>query len=147
MMKKLLILLSICLIQNIFSQTIENQNNIELTFEEVGHGITPEADNPVYSPSGLEVKPDFPGGMIAFDRFIEQNFKIPKENSGIKGKIFVGFVVEKDGSLNDIKVFKDLGSGTGTEAIRVLKLSPKWNSGQHESKNVRVMYTIPIIIK
>ncbi|MCD9574211.1 energy transducer TonB [Flavobacterium soyae] len=144
-MKKFFILFLICFIQNIFSQTTKKEGDIEATFKDIGS--TPETDNSIYASSGLEVKPEFPQGMIAFDKFVEKNFKIPKENLELKGKIFVTFVVEKDGSLSDIKILKDLGSDTGAETIRVLKLSPKWNPGKHNGKNVRVMFTVPITIK
>ena len=64
----------------------------------------------------------------------------------MKGKIFIQFVVEKDGSLTDIKVMRDLGYGTGAEAIRVLKKSPKWKPGIQNGRAVRVLYSLPISI-
>jgi len=78
-------------------------------------------------------------------KFISKNFKVPNE-VGLKGKIFVTFVVEKNGSLSDIKVIRDIGYGTGKEAIRVLKRSPKWNPGEQNGKKVRVLYSIPISV-
>ncbi|HTG67178.1 MAG TPA: energy transducer TonB, partial [Flavobacterium sp.] len=59
----------------------------------------------------------------------------------------VSFVVEKDGSLTDIKVLRDIGYGTGKEAIRVLQKSPKWNPGIQNGKPVRVQYSLPITIQ
>ena len=64
----------------------------------------------------------------------------------MSGKVYVTFVVEKDGSLTDIKVIRDIGFGTGKEAIRVLKSSPKWTPGEKNGKKVRVLYSIPITI-
>ncbi|MDR7210780.1 energy transducer TonB [Flavobacterium piscis] len=108
--------------------------------------VTPviNEDNLVYNTAGIEVKPEFPGGQEALNSFIKQNYKNPKEN--LKGKIYATFVIEKDGSLSDIKILRDLDYETGKEAIRVLKLSPKWIPGKQNNKTVRVLYSIPIIL-
>jgi len=76
------------------------------------------------------------------------NFKTPKlqKDTNLKGMIVVRFVVEKDGSLSDIKVVHDLGYGTGEEAVRVVGLSEKWKPGIQNGKPVRVNYTLPIQI-
>ena len=99
-------------------------------------------DNTVYN--AVEVRPDFPGGIQKFYDFVSKNYRAPEED--IKGKVFVQFVVEKDGSLTDIKVMRDLGYGTGAEAIRVLKKSPKWKPGIQNGRPVRVLYSLPISI-
>ena len=65
----------------------------------------------------------------------------------LKGKLLVTFIVEKDGSLSNIKINKDLGYGMGDEAIRVLKLSPKWTPGKVNHKLARVEYSLPITIQ
>lgn len=65
----------------------------------------------------------------------------------IEGKLFVEFMVEKDGSLSEFNVVKDLGYGAGDEAIRVLKLSPKWIPATENGQAVRVMYSLPITIQ
>ena len=103
-------------------------------------------DVSIYNTTGIEVKPDFPGGLQKFYNFIGKNFQVPDEK-GLKGKIFVSFVVEKDGSLTDIKVLRDIGYGTGKEAVRVLKSCPRWNSGEQYGKKVRVLYSLPISIQ
>ena len=99
-------------------------------------------DNTVYN--AVEVKPDFPGGLQKFYDFVGKNYRAPEED--IKGKVYVQFVVEKDGSLTDIKVMRDIGYGTGEEAIRVLKKSPKWKPGIQNGRAVRVLYSLPISI-
>ena len=99
-------------------------------------------DNTVYN--AVEVKPDFPGGLQKFYDFVGKNYRAPEED--IKGKVYVQFVVEKDGSLTDIKVMRDIGYGTGAEAIRVLKKSPKWKPGIQNGRPVRVLYSLPISI-
>lgn len=99
-------------------------------------------DNTIYN--AVEVRPDFPGGIQKFYEFVGKNYRAPDED--IKGNIYVQFVVEKDGSLTDIKVVRDLGYGTGAEAIRVLKKSPKWKPGVQNGRQVRVLYSLPIRI-
>jgi len=94
-------------------------------------------------------QPQFPGGMEEFYMFIGKNFKMPAEASKnkIEGKIFMGFTIEKDGSLSQIKIEKDLGKGLGDEALRVLKLSPKWIPASEKGKPVSVYYQLPITIQ
>ena len=91
-------------------------------------------------------QPTYIGGIQAFYNYIGKNFRIPDVEK-LEGKILVSFIIEKDGSLNEIKVLRDIGYGTGQEAIRVLTDSPKWNPGTKEGKPVRVLYTLPISIK
>ncbi len=102
-----------------------------------------EEENQVYNTAGLEVKPEFAGGKEALDNFIKQNYKNPKD-SALKGNVYLTFIIEKDGSLSDIKVLRDIGFGTGAEAIRVLKTSPKWIPGKQNNKVVRTLYSLPI---
>ncbi|MCR4032186.1 MULTISPECIES: energy transducer TonB [Flavobacterium] len=148
-MKKILFFLLIFFVQNTFAQ--ETKTNDILTIDEPNNQKFPEGDEPnndytVYNTAGIDVKPDFPGGRIAFEKFVKANFAIPKENPDLKGKIYTVFVVEKDGSLSDFKILKDLGYETATEAIRVLKKSPKWTPGRHQNKLVRVLYSTPLLI-
>ena len=103
-------------------------------------------DNSIYNTAGIEVRPDFPGGLQKFYDFFNANYKLPETEDVIKGKIFVTFVVEKDGTITDVKIIRDIGYGTGNEAIRVLKAAPKWNPGKHNGKLVRVLYSLPIAI-
>ena len=96
--------------------------------------------------SEVKVEPTYIGGMQEFYKYIVKNFVIPTEARN-DGYMIVSFVVEKDGSLNEINVVKDLGYGTGEEMIRVLKNSPKWNPGTINGEPVSVKYMFPIKIK
>lgn len=131
-------------------ETIKGDPDAPLTVEPVGTGpvtnVVVEEDTSIYNTAGIEVKPDFPGGLEKFYKFIGKNFQVPEEE-GLKGKIFVTFVVEKDGSLTDIKVLRDIGYGTGKEAIRVLRTCPRWVPGEQNGKKVRVLYSLPISIQ
>jgi len=134
--------------KNIGKETIKGDPDAELTIEPVGTGVAAvvEEDNTVYNTAGIEVKPDFPGGMDKFTAFIAKNYQAPEEE-GLKGKVYVTFVVEKDGSLTDIKVLRDIGYGTGKEAIRVLNKSPRWTPGEQNGKKVRCTFSLPISIQ
>lgn len=94
-------------------------------------------------------EPEFPGGIVEFYKFVGNNFKIPAEASknNIETKISMQFMVEKDGSLSEITIVKDAGYGLGDEAIRVLKLSPKWIPASENGNPVRVLYSLPITIQ
>lgn len=108
----------------------------------IAQDITNDSEKIYYA---VETKPDFKGGIKEFYNYIGKNFRVPNVNK-LSGKVIVSFVVEKDGSLTDIKVIRDIGYGTGEEAIRVLKNSPTWIPGYQSGKPVRVMYTLPIVI-
>jgi len=94
----------------------------------------------------VEHVPNYPGGVDKFYKFLQENIKYPAEakSKKIQGKVFVSFIVEKDGSLSGIKTIRDPGAGCGPEAVRVMKLSPKWNPGVQNGHKVRVQYTLPI---
>ncbi|RRN78194.1 energy transducer TonB [Pseudoxanthomonas sp. SGD-10] len=98
---------------------------------------------------GKEQFPEFKGGMKEFYKFISRNLRYPKlmKENNIQGRVTVGFVVEKDGTLSDIKVIKGVpnGSQLDDEAIRVISLSPKWNPGIQRGKPVRVSYSFPLV--
>jgi hypothetical protein len=168
-MKKLLILILICCAQNMFSQKTKpasktktsptkstepvivkvstHYDDSNITVDDGPVNNTTLSDkNHVYNTMAIDVKPDFPGGIEKFYSFVDNNFKKPEEED-LKGKVYLTFVVEKDGALTDIKVLRDIGYGTGAEAIRVLKKCPKWIPGELNGKKVRVLYSLPIIIK
>ena len=130
------------------AETIKGDPDAELTVEPVGNGQKDivQEDNNIYNTAGIEVKPDFPGGLEKFYSFVRKNFNAPEDEDFPGGKVFVKFVVEKDGSLTDIQVIRDAGYGTGKEAVRLLKSSPKWTPGEQNGKKVRVQYSLPITV-
>jgi protein TonB len=103
-------------------------------------------ENAIYNTAGIEIKPEYPGGMTEFYNFIGRNFRVPNVK-GLAGKIIVTFVIEKDGSITDIKVIRDIGYGTSKEAVRVLQLCENWIPGEQQGKKVRVLYSLPIVIQ
>ncbi|UKT63366.1 energy transducer TonB [Pedobacter mucosus] len=119
--------------------------------EPVGEGPKREAavavdDNKVYDFVSIEKQPEYPGGIAKFYKYLGGAIKYPPmaQENNVQGKVFLSFVVEKDGKLTDIQVTRGLGSGTDEEAIRVLKASPRWNPGIQNGKPVRVKYNINV---
>ncbi|GAA3774995.1 energy transducer TonB [Flavobacterium ginsengiterrae] len=98
----------------------------------------------IYAIDSVQVKPEFEGGIERFQKYIRYNYKYYEEEIPVKGVVEVNFIVEKDGKLSTINVVKDIGFGTGDEAIRVLKKAPKWIPGTHNNKLVRVLFHLSI---
>jgi protein TonB len=97
--------------------------------------------------TAFDIEPKYPGGIAAFDRFIDQNLKYPEVASliGISGKVYLTFVIEKDGKVTDVTPVSCLGAGCESEAVRVISMSRAWKPGTQNGKPVSVMYTIPIV--
>ena len=109
--------------------------------------VAPPSNEPV-STAILDKLPEFPGGIAQFYKYVGNNFRRPELDVEKTLRVYVSFVVEKDGSLTDIIVKNDPGYGMGKEAIRVLKsLKTKWAPGILDGKPVRTAYNLPITIK
>lgn len=94
----------------------------------------------------VEAMPTFPGGDTERMRFLQENIKYPQmaRESGIQGTVYVTFVVEPNGSVSDVRILRGIGGGCDEEAIRVIKLMPKWEPGMQRGKPVRVQFNMPI---
>ncbi len=94
----------------------------------------------------VEDNPAFPGGDEARIKFLQSNMKYPTmaRESGIQGKVYVTFVVERDGRVTDVKILRGIGGGCDEEAVRVVKAMPRWNPGKQRGKPVRVQFNLPI---
>ncbi|MBR3492377.1 MAG: energy transducer TonB [Bacteroidales bacterium] len=112
---------------------------------EMGEVGNPEHD--VYQI--VEQMPEFPNGEEAMMQYIAEQVKYPAEakKTGACGRVFIGFIVESDGSLSDFKVLRGIGYGCDEEALRVVKSMPKWQPGMHRGKAVRVKYLVPVNFK
>ena len=126
----------------------ENIKEVELNVE----------DTTVFSMEEIEQKPEFSGGDEALRKFFFENLNYPREargvdkkgrriNDGIQGCVIIGFLVEKDGSLYNFTVVKSVATVLDEEALRVLKLMPKWVPGKYQNKVVRVKCLMPIEFK
>ena len=96
-----------------------------------------------------EEMPVFPGGEQAMMKFVAENINYPQEakDKEIAGRVFVSFVVEKDGSVDEVKVMRGIGGGCDEEVVRVVKAMPKWKPGKQDGKPVRVNYMMPFNFK
>ncbi|OWK69622.1 energy transducer TonB [Pedobacter sp. AJM] len=102
--------------------------------------------NAIIEGMGVDEYPEFTGGMKAFAKYMERNLRYPSQaqEDGIQGKVFVSFVVERDGSITDVKVLRGIGYGCDEEAMKVIKKSPLWKPGKNKGIPVRVRYNMPI---
>lgn len=100
----------------------------------------------VYDFVSVDKAPNFPGGLTKFYEYVGKAIKYPKraQEANIQGKVYLQFVVEKDGSLTDIEVIRGPGAGINEEAVRVLKESPRWYPGVADGKTVRVRFNIAL---
>lgn len=94
----------------------------------------------------VEEMPSFPGGEEALFEYLKNNIKYPQmaRESNIQGTVYIGFVVEPDGSISHVEVKRGIGGGCDVEAVRVVKNMPRWTPGKQRGKPVRVSYTLPI---
>lgn len=100
--------------------------------------------NSIYN--AVQSSPVFPGGDKGFDRFLRDNIQYPAaaKSNNVSGRVFIQFIVERDGTLSDMKILRDPGSGLGDEAIRILKASPKWTPGKMRDTIVRTQWIMPV---
>lgn len=97
----------------------------------------------------IQKPPSFPGGEAELFKFLQKNIEYPalaKENN-ISGVVPLTFVVNKDGSVSDVQILRDIGGGCGKEAVRVVKAMPKWVPGEANGHAVKVRYTLPVRFK
>ena len=94
----------------------------------------------------VENMPEFPGGRGKLMQYLASNIKYPPyaKEAGIQGRVFINFVVEKDGSITAVKVLRGIGGGCDEEAVRVVKAMPKWKPGMQRGKPVRVSFNLPV---
>ncbi len=96
--------------------------------------------------TAVEQHPQFVGGVVSFYKYLGDNIHYPEKSRSrnIQGIVFLTFVVEKDGSLSDIKVVKSVADDIDAEALRVMKICPNWNPGMQNGRAVRVQYTVTV---
>ena len=116
--------------------------NVDTSFWEPDPPV--QEDIPIYI---AEIMPSYKGGERALYEFLAKNMRYPALASGenLEAKIYVQFVINRDGSISDTEVLRGVGFGFDEEAKRVINAMPNWNPGKQGGKNVRVKYVIPII--
>lgn len=94
----------------------------------------------------VETAPVFPDGQEGLTKYIQENIQYPIEakEKGITGNVFVTFIIEKNGSVSNVKVLRDIGGGCGDEVVRIVKAMPHWEPGKQRGKPVRVQFNLPV---
>ena len=107
----------------------------------------PEVSNKVFDV--VEEMPSFPGGQGALMSFLNSNIKYPvvAQENGVQGRVIVGFVVERDGSITDVKIMRSVDPSLDREAQRVVRAMPRWKPGKQNGSAVRVKYTVPVVFR
>lgn len=129
------------------NSTIKNTNVDEQISEPKKDNPIPEDNNKIVEVFSVSEKPSFGiGGDNEFRTWVAENINYPQEplDNGIQGRVFVQFIVEKDGSISNVIVVRSVDPELDKEAVRVVSLSPKWNPGKQQGDPVRVRFTFPI---
>lgn len=120
-----------------------------LDFPNLQKDTVPQSKTPKEIFTVAEQSPGFVGGTKELYRWLGSKIKYPKaaQRANVSGSVFVKFIVEADGSIDDVKIMKGIGFGCDEEAIRVIKTMPKWNPGIQNGRPVAVYYNMPIVFK
>lgn len=123
--------------------SIEGDGDDQLTAQ--SPVATDMADNPLNFRI-VEQLPEFPGGMVAFMKWITKNLRYPPEaqNQKLQGKVLVSFIIGTDGTVSEIKVVKKLHPLLDNEAVRVMKMMPRWKPGKDKGKPCLTYFCIPV---
>ncbi|MFB9109056.1 energy transducer TonB [Flavobacterium gyeonganense] len=103
--------------------------------------------NVSYKYTETEIRPTPKGGMSSFYQYVGKNYKLPNMPQGTKGKIYVTFVVDKEGKVTEPRIIKDIGYGTGEEALRILNNYDGFNPGEQRGQKMKCLYSLPITIQ
>lgn len=124
---------------------IENEVEIEETDTDEDEIVEIEEDDEEFF-MVVENMPEFPGGDLGLMKFIQKNVRYPAiaKEYNITGKVYVSFIVDKQGSVTNVKIVRGVDKNLDAEALRVVSLLPKYKPGKQRGKAVRVMFTIPI---
>jgi protein TonB len=107
----------------------------------------PEVSNKVFDV--VEQMPSYPGGTGALMSYLNSNIKYPvvAQENGVQGRVIVGFVVERDGSITDVNILKSIDPSLDREAARVVRSMPRWTPGKQNGQAVRVKYNVPVTFR
>ena len=128
---------------------IDGEITEETVIEEIVFEEAPEEEEVDEIFTIVEDQPTPPGGMSAFYKYVATNLRYPAQarRMGIEGKVFVQFVVDKDGALTDVQAIKGIGVGCDEEAVRVISKAKKWSPGKQRGRPVKVRMILPITFK
>ena len=121
----------------------EDEPSFDLTLTQDDDEESVQDDHPVRF---IENRAKYPGGMKALYQFLKDNLVYPEEaiNAGVQGRVYLDFVIEKDGTVSNIVLLRGIGFGCDEEACRVIKLMPPWKPAQQNGRRVRYALTLPV---
>ncbi|MEE1176133.1 MAG: energy transducer TonB, partial [Paludibacteraceae bacterium] len=123
------------------AEFVEIQDDVPIVVEE------PEEEEQIFQV--VENQPEFPGGMAELMKFLQKNMKYPTicQEQGIQGRVIVSFVVNKDGSIEQVEVLSGVHERLDAEAVRVVELMPTWTPGQMQGHAVRTKFNLPVTFR
>jgi len=129
--------------------TVTQEGPTEVVFEEPVQEVVQEGNDDDKIFTVVEQQPEYPGGMEAMAKFIGKNLKYPStaRRMGVDGKVFVQFVVDKEGKISDVQVIKGVSADCDKEAVRVVQMMPAWKPGKQNGKAVKARFVLPIRFK
>ena len=134
--------------EGVKDRTVEAvRNDIAVAAPPPPPALKPEVATKVFDV--VEEMPSFPGGQGALMSYLASNIKYPvvAQENGVQGRVIVSFVVERDGSISDVRVARSVDPSLDREAQRVVKSMPKWKPGKQNGSAVRVKYTVPVVFR
>lgn len=134
----------IWLIGFVFIASITSAQTIDSLAQDT---LTLQEDTKIYY--AVEQQAEFPGGLSAYIKFLKENLIYPKDahKMGAEGKIFVKFIVKKDGSISEPEIIKGISMSLNAEAIRLVTIMPKWKPGRHNGMAVNSQFVLPIYFR
>lgn len=128
-------------------EVVKNEKNGSESAQQPQTGVKNNTEEQVFIV--VEEMPEYPGGMSEFMKFIAKNIKYPADalQGKVEGRVIARFVVCKDGSISDIEIMRSVSPSLDAEAVRVLKLMPKWKPGRQRGKAVPVKFTVPVTFR
>ena len=138
---------TVCFMVEPFSISMGEGHQTKITSDDLNIKMVQKSNDSIFQI--VEKMPEFPGGAEAMMNYLSGNIKYPEEakEKGVSGRVFINFVIEKDGSVSNAKVMRSIGGGCDEEALRVVNAMPKWKPGVQKGKPVRVSYMLPINFK
>jgi protein TonB len=127
---------------------VTQEGEAEVVFTEPVQEVADKGDEDMIF-TVVEQKASFPGGFEAMMKFLQKNLKYPASarRMGVDGKVFIEFIVDKEGKMSDIKVLKGVSADCDKEAVRVVEMMPPWTPGRQNGKSVKSKFVLPITFK
>lgn len=133
------------LMSQTLNRNIGDTGSVEIPEETIKPPVI-EDDDKLITLAGVSEMPEFPGGDEERVKFLKENMTYPRMaiDIGLQGKVYIYFVIEKDGSISNVRIERGIGAGCDEEAARVIAMMPKWKPGRQNGREVRVVMNMPV---